>query len=266
MSFIAYSAPLISVNYELKEKEIADGLYVRKLQSRIERKNIKGTVIVIPGGPFWKPTGARIHGGMVATFLPEYEVFIIGLRDCVDLHSMLAVKYARKCIGWIKKNRKNKNIPVHLIGSSVGGLVLAWYLRYKYNQADYYYMWSSSINIDQFYKGIEETFWLRTFITVNQRYFKPEESHIWDPKKIVPYLRKKQLIKNLEKVKPKNLTVVFGANDSICDTTVDDFKNIPAHLIKVKDGFHCCWYTIAALANAVKTCGDAHDVNHDAKD
>lgn len=250
-SFLAFSNPLISTNYSLKEVEIEDGLYVRKLQSRLERKNIKGTVIVIPGGPFWKSKGAKIHGGMIAAFLSDYEVYIMGLRDCVDLYSMKAVRYAKKCISHIKKTRRHQDKPLHLIGSSVGGLVLAWYLRYGNDQCDYYYLWSSSINIDQFYSGIEQTFWLRAFVTYNKKYFKPEESHIWDPKKIVPYLRKKNLIKNLERVKPKNLSVIFGDKDTICDSTVEDFKNIPANLIKVDGGYHCCWHTIAALAYAV---------------
>lgn len=250
LSCVGLNMLYIYSTYKLEEIEIKKGIFIRSLIPRYTSEKYDNIVVVIPGGPFWRQRGAKIHGGLVKTFCRGLKVYILGLTNCVNFYDMDIIKNTYQCLKFIRHVHPKSKI--HLVGSSVGGMVLAWYLAHKLNQADYYYMWCSGIDVEQFYKGVLETFWLKLMITTNKKAFLPGQEHIWDTSKIVPYLKKKCLQKHLERKKPKNLTVIYGTNDRVSDTVEESFKNIPAKLIKVQDGYHCCWHTLVALADAIR--------------
>lgn len=227
-------------------------LVVNKIVPQDSHKgNKERVVIIIPGGAVWNYRSARAYGMFTTqsgNFKPA-DVYVMTSDFYVNLYDLRILDRLRICIDFIKSFYENATF--HLVGVSVGGMVLAFYQAYGYNQANYYYHVASNISGRDFFHGINETYYMKFYKEFFRIMMNRHGCNTFD-NRIVKFINFVKLEDKLKAVDLSTTTVVYGEEDPISQNVKYNYRNLNVKdIIEVKEGVHCCQRVATALSNAI---------------
>ena len=241
---------LYGVSISTRQKLIIDkNLYLTKFSKGTKKDNI---VVLAPGGATWNNKNHLIHGCDLLGYLNNIDiVYVIGYDQCINFCNVDIVKNISKCVKTVKQlHNKSK---IHLVGKSLGGYAVTYYLAHSYNDADAYYIFCSNLVIKDFYEGINEMKWLKNYMNLCLNSYDQKQYNLWKPNKVLKYNEQLNILERLSKMDcNQKVTIIYGDCDKVSKNIEQYCKKLKFKAIKVINGHHCCYHTIEALAFALK--------------
>lgn len=252
---ISYLSVIYKSKYITKKTiryQVDSDLYCRKIVNNIKPKRI--VLIIRGGGLHFDIHDIPYYCKIFALSCKETKIYIY--EKMMPMMSYKEYHDISTCINYIRREN-DSNIPLLLVGFSVGGIHILNYLSYGKDEADLYITVCSPVNMNYFFKIINThpiysriqksmcaSYNVKTMSEMYKLYAINEEENMLEWNNLI--LRLQHNRNTLKKC-----ISIIGSKDCLTTTFTTDITSLPITVLKIHGGYHVSYDCITTAARAI---------------